>query len=130
MRLSFKQMCNVTHKLFIWTTCNEIAFVNCAMSLTNCWSYDIVLGVPFRNMCIATHHLSVIGQDVMKMYLEKCALLSLTLYLSQHIIYETIAFQKMSKVTHFLLANRKRCFKTASQKYLHHPHILLVIGRM
>src|SRR6266576_905053 len=74
-------MCNVTHKLLVkGKRCDEAAF---------------------HKMCnVTTHRLLVIGKDLMRLHLTKCAM-SLTLC-GHRKGCDEIAFHKMCNVTHLL----------------------------
>ena len=76
----------------------------CAMSLTSCWSYEMMLiRLPFTKMCYVTCLLSVIGKkDVMRLPFTNCAM-SLTCCLSWEKMRWDCLPQKKSAMSDFLL---------------------------
>ena len=130
-------MCNVTHFLLVkGKDVMRLPFTKCAISLTNCWSWEnmwsdclsqnvqcdsqtvghrkICNETAFYKMCNVTHILLVIGEDVTRLPFTKCPV-ALTCYSGHRQRCDETAFHKMCNVTHKLLVMWWDCFSQNDQ---------------
>ena len=104
---AFHTMCHVTHLLLvIGTDVMRLPFTGCAMSLTNCWSWEKMWWDCLAQN-VQCHSLAVIHS-------QKC---------------DETAFYKCATCHSHAVSHRKRCDETALPKMCNATHLLLFIAK-